>query len=268
MKPDKLPISVFIITLNESDRIERTIAAVTDWVTEVVVVDSGSTDDTVSKARALGAKVFHHAWIGFGGQKRLAEDHCTQDWLLNLDSDEIVTRQLRDEILSLFDRGDPEPSGYKIKINNVYPGDQTPRPLAADYNVVRLYHKSAGRYRDHPVFDRVVLQDYIRPKQLKHPIHHFPLLDWQQMMEKVTRQSNSNLSSLTRKPRWLLILRLVTGFPLNFLRNYIVRRHFLGGWKGFVFALNTAYSRTMRIAKALAEKELHGKSDAKKRNTK
>ncbi|MBL3200736.1 glycosyltransferase, partial [Klebsiella pneumoniae] len=63
-----------IIAHNEADRIERCIRAVKDIVDEVVVVDSGSTDATVAKAEALGAKVVFHAWDGYGPQKRFAED--------------------------------------------------------------------------------------------------------------------------------------------------------------------------------------------------
>lgn len=247
----KLPISVFIITRNEEARIERTIEAVKDWVVEVVVVDSGSTDGTVKLSRSLGANTYHRDWTGYGAQKRFAEDQCSQDWWFNLDADEVVTPAFRKELEALFADGEPEPCAFKVKIHYVYPGDDKPRPFANDYNVERLYHKSVGRYRDHPVFDRVVLEEGASVLQLNNPIAHFAIESWQHMLEKTNTSSSHNLEKLTRKPTWVLKLRLVTGFPLNFLRNYIFRRHIFGGSKGFVFSLNTAFSRTMRIAKAL-----------------
>ncbi len=250
-----LPISVFIITKNEEARLEKTIGAIRDWVHEVVVVDSGSTDKSVEIAKSLGAKVTHHDWAGFGRQKRFAEDQCSQDWWLNIDADEIITPELSAEIHALFQNGEPTPAVYNLPIHLVYPGDIKPRPLADDYNVVRLYHRTCGRYRDHPVYDRVVLEEGVETRQLKNPAHHFAVLNWTNMLDKMNANSGRDLEKLKKRPRWLLKLRIFFGFPLNFLRNYIFRRHIFGGVKGFIFALNSAYTRTMRIAKALEEKE-------------
>ncbi|MEP2437055.1 MAG: glycosyltransferase, partial [Roseibium sp.] len=79
-----LPISVFIIAKDEADRIGRTITSVRDWVDEVIVIDSGSSDGTVAVAEQLGARVLENAWPGYGPQKRFGEDQCRNDWLLNL----------------------------------------------------------------------------------------------------------------------------------------------------------------------------------------
>ncbi len=97
-----MALSCCIIAHNEGDRIERCIRAAQPIVDEIVVVDSGSTDDTVAKAKALGAKVFYNAWDGYGPQKRFAEDCATHDWILNLDADEVVTPELAREIAALM----------------------------------------------------------------------------------------------------------------------------------------------------------------------
>ena len=97
-----MALSCCIIAHNEGDRIERCIRAAQPIVDEIVVVDSGSTDDTVAKAKALGAKVFYNAWDGYGPQKRFAEDCASHDWILNLDADEVVTPELAREIAALM----------------------------------------------------------------------------------------------------------------------------------------------------------------------
>lgn len=250
-----LPISVFIITRNEAARIARTITAAKAFAGQVVVVDSGSTDDTVAIAKDLGAQVFHNDWQGYGQQKRFAEDQCTETWLFNLDADEVVTPQLADELTTTFANLPPGPLAFRVPIHNVYPGDTRPRLLANDYNVVRLYHRDAGRYRDHSTFDRVVLNDGIEIRQLKKPIYHYSIVDWHQMIDKGNRFTSHHLEKAEKRNPLLLKLRLVTEFPWHFIKEYLGRWHVTGGWKGFVFALNAAYMRTMRIAKMLEKIE-------------
>ncbi|MEM8801056.1 MAG: glycosyltransferase family 2 protein [Pseudomonadota bacterium] len=254
--PMTIPLSVFIITKNEEVRILRTLQSVREWAAEVIVVDSGSTDRTVEIAKSNGARVLHNDWTGYGPQKRFAEEQCTNRWVLNIDADEVVSPDLAVEIIMLFtDKPDgPEPAGYNVPILNVYPGDIYPRPFANDYNVVRLYHLDAGRYRDHPVYDRVEI-DTSKVGQLKAALFHHSIVDWEHMVDKANRITSHEIDRVARKSSFELRLRLVTEFPLMFVRAYIFRRHVFGGWKGFVFALNAAFLRTMRIAKALERKQ-------------
>lgn len=251
----KLPISVFIIMHNEEARIAESIKSVKEWVEEVIVVDSHSTDRSVDIAKSLGARTFSRDWNGFGAQKRFAEDQCQQDWWFNIDADEVVTPQLASEIQGLFANGTPSPAAYNVRIPYIYPGDERPRPFARDYNVVRFYHKSVGRYRDHPVYDRVELLADTKIRQLKGPLAHHAIVSWSHMIEKANINSSHNIEKLVRLPAWQLKLRIFFGFPLNFIKNYLLRGHIFGGAKGFVFALNAAYQRTLRVAKALEKKQ-------------
>lgn len=245
--PVNIPVSAFLITRNEEQRLARTLAAL-DWVDDIVVVDSGSTDRTGEIARAAGARFVHRDWTGYGPQKRHAEELCRHDWLLNVDADEVVTPDLAQEIQTLIARG-PAPGTWKVRILNVYPGDRKPRPLANDYDVVRLYHRTVARYRDHPLFDRVVSNTI--PGQLRAPIHHFPLHSFHQMVEKENDYSTYTASVATPRSRPLLVLRLFFQMPWSFLKFYFFKGHVLGGYKGFMFALTAAFARTLRIAKML-----------------
>ena len=245
----KLPISVFLITRNEAARLPATLAAL-DWAEQIVVVDSGSTDQTVEIAKAAGAEVHHRDWEGYGPQKAFAETLCQQDWLLNLDADEVVTPELAAELAALF-TAPPGPGAWKIRILNIYPGDRAPRPFANDYNVVRLYHRAAGGYRNHPLFDRVDLVDGVTPAQCRAPIHHFPLTDWHHFIEKENRYSSFQAEQAAPRGRNGLMLRLIFEMPLSFLKFYFLRGHVTGGWKGFFFAVSAAFARTLRIAKML-----------------
>lgn len=239
-------LSAFLIVKDEEARLPRTLAALDGLADEIVVVDSGSSDATVEIAERAGARVLRRDWTGYGPQKRFAEDACRHAWLLNVDADEVVTPELAAEIREAV-RG--EPAAYSIRILNVYPGDERPRPFANDYDVVRLYHVDAGRYRDHPLFDRVETTGPAR--RLRGAIWHFPFLTWHALVEK--ENAYSTYQAATAKPRaaWKLKLRLATELPFVFLKSYFLRRHVFGGWKGFAFSVVIAFARFLRIAKML-----------------
>ncbi len=113
----RIPLSVFIIAQDEEERIAKTILSVRDWVDEVIVVDSGSSDNTVSLSESLGAKTCFHKWQGYGIQKRYGESLCKNKWILNLDADEEVLDELKDDIIKRFDSGKIENHpAYSIKI--------------------------------------------------------------------------------------------------------------------------------------------------------
>src|SRR5689334_1170467 len=91
-------LSVTIITLNEEKNLPRCLESVKDIADEIVVVDSFSVDNTVAIAKAYGAKVFQHAFAGYGAQKNIANGHTSYDWVLSLDADEELSTELKKSI--------------------------------------------------------------------------------------------------------------------------------------------------------------------------
>ena len=128
----KIPISVFIIAKNEEDRIPHNLKSVVDWADEVIVIDSGSSDKTVEVATHLGAKVVYHEWQGYGPQKVFGETICKHNWLLNIDADEAVSDDLRDEMIGLFQGGkEPEIKAWRFDIRILGRFQQKPRRFSA-----------------------------------------------------------------------------------------------------------------------------------------
>jgi glycosyltransferase involved in cell wall biosynthesis len=245
------PISVFIITKDEERLIGRVIDSAGGIADEIIVVDSGSTDRTREIAEERGAKVIHNDWPGFGPQKRFAEEQCRNDWLLNLDGDEILSPALQDEIKRLFSGGAPPNPAYRMKVTTVYPWDEKPRFLAENKNVVRLYDFRVARYADHPTWDRVVQPVGIKIGQLSAPCYHNTWKDIDRYVDSMNFYSTMQAENNPRKPYWNLALRLLFGLPLDFFKAYILRRHVTGGLFGFVISVLYAYSRFLKSAKAL-----------------
>jgi glycosyltransferase involved in cell wall biosynthesis len=244
----KLPLSCFIIARNEADRIGRTIDSVSAFVDEVIVIDSGSTDATVSVAAEQGARVIFNPWPGFGQQKRFAEDQCRNDWLLNLDADEVVPRELAIEIEALFAAGPPSLAVYGCDVLDVYPGQVAPRRFAKDHYCLRLYDRRRARFRNDTLFDSVDA-GHQTVGRLKGVLYHFSIRSLDHLAAKCNERATYNATHAKPKARWLLAVRLVTEMPMSFFKLYVLRRHFMGGWTGFQYAMIVAFYRFLRIVR-------------------
>jgi glycosyltransferase involved in cell wall biosynthesis len=254
MGKKKLPISVFMITQDEETRLPRTLTAICDLVDDIVIVDSGSTDNTVDIAQDFEARVFHRQWTGYGPQKRFAESQCRHDWVYNLDADEVVSDALAQELRQIFDPL-PDPAAYRGRILTIYPGDDRPRPFANDYNIIRLYHRSIGQFSDHPIHDRPVIADGATVHQLEHPIWHYSIESWDQLIDKLNRYTTRQAAASNKQADWRLKARLGVERWYNFWKIYLGRRHVFGGWKGFTYAQIIAQSRADRLAKIIERSE-------------
>jgi glycosyltransferase involved in cell wall biosynthesis len=243
------PISIFIIARNEADRLPRVLEAARSLSSDILVVDSGSTDDTVSLARSMGARVIHNDWPGYGPQKRFAEDHCARHWLLNLDADEWMPPELIAEIQSLFASGEPPADAYELRIAEIFPGEGAPHRFAYALAPVRLYRKDKGRYSPSPVHDRVDLLPGARVVRLKGTVHHFSVRSIGDQIAKLNAYADQQVADLAARGKTLSIIRIFTEFPLSFLKAYLGRRHCLRGVYGVITAMNFAFFRWLRVAK-------------------
>jgi len=224
----KIAISVIMITLNEEARIEKTLKALVDWVDEIVIIDAHSQDKTRSIAQALGARVIDHSFEGYGPQKRFAEDHASHQWVLALDADEVVTPQLRDEIIAIIKNG-PKYIAYRLRILNIYPRWDRPRLWAGvDYNNVRLYNRSQVRFSDSAVHDSVITNDH-EVGQLKGHVHHYSALSFDHIKQKLRMYSDLQAKTL-KKNKLLVLLRLPFEYGLVFLKYYFHQMSFHSGF--------------------------------------
>jgi glycosyltransferase involved in cell wall biosynthesis len=251
-----LPLSIFVIAHNEADRIGRTLAAVRHLTDDLVVVDSGSTDETVAVAEAHGARVIFNPWPGYGPQKRFAEDQCRHQWLFNIDADEVVPPDLAAEIAALFANGEPPADAYETRIAEIFPGEAAPHRFAYALAPVRLYRRDKGRYSDSTVHDRVVLASGARVRRLKGTIHHFSVRSLGDQLAKLNSYTDAQADNLEERGERVSILRLYLEFPAAFLKAYIGRRHFVRGVYGFMTAMNFAFYRYLRIAKHIERRLL------------
>ena len=257
-RADALPLSIFIITKNEADRLGATLRAVRDLTDDLVVVDSGSTDGTQALAASLGARVVHNPWPGYGPQKRFAEEQCRHAWLFNLDADEVTPASLKEEVRRLFAAGEPPCDAYQVRIAEIFPGEDKPHPWAYSLWPVRLYRKDRGRYSSSLVHDRVDLAPGARVGRLGGVIHHYSVRSLGDQIDKLNRYSDQQAEDLDLRGVTIPVWRVFIEFPAAFLKAYVGRRHFVRGVYGFLTAMNYAISRHLRVAKHHERRRLDG----------
>lgn len=242
------PVSAYIRTLNEARMIGDVVRAALQVADEVVVIDSGSTDGTIELAQNAGARVIDHEWLGNGHQKRLAEDACAHDWLLDLDADEIVSPELAAEITGLFAGGAPPNKIYRTMLALVPPVGKPWRDFGLQVRH-KLYDRRIVRAPAHKAWDQFEIPDGVAVGRLKEPILHHAFTGAAQFMGKLNRNSTVRAEALPLKSKPYLALRIVVGFPFYFAKKYLLQRYFRGGVYGFALASMSAYGRWLRDVK-------------------
>jgi len=217
-------LSVVIISKNEEKFIANAVKSAL-FADEVLVLDSGSTDDTCRIARDLGAKVLHQDWLGFGMQKNKAVELAKNDWVFVLDSDERITSELQLEILNTLKN--PAVDGYHVaRLNNFFGKYIKYCGLYPDYSI-RLFNKQKGRFNEVTVHESVQING--DTGKLKNHMIHLAFDTVEEFSNKQKKyaklsQKKSNLIRAFVSPIW------------TFVRIYILRLGFLEGWRGLVIA--------------------------------
>lgn len=240
-------LSVIIITKNEAANIRASLESVT-FADEIIVVDSGSTDDTVAIAREMGAKVYEHDWPGFGPQKNRALAYATGDWIFSIDADERVTPALRSELEQALrtDEADgflcPRLSqfcGAFIHHSGWYP----------DY-VLRLFKRGTGRFSDSLVHESVLLDG--RSAKLKSPLLHYSYLDRSDVERKVAHYSDAAAWQMHVVGKRAGILRAALSAGWAFVRTWVIRLGILDGRAGWGIAVMNARTTWLKYRKLAA----------------
>jgi glycosyltransferase involved in cell wall biosynthesis len=239
-------LTVTVITLNEGANIAAALASVA-WADEVVVVDAGSSDDTVAIARRAGARVETRTWSGYSEQKNYAASLATYDWIFSLDADERVTPALAAEIRKLLSN-DPPRRGYRVPRLSYYLGrwirgtDWYP-----DYQL-RLYDRSAGRWNGRRVHESVAIDG--PPGVLKSELEHFPYRDISHHLATIDRYTTLAADQLRAEARVPSLAAVALHPPFAFLRNYVLRGGFRAGGAGLIISGLNSYYVFLKLAKA------------------
>ena len=251
-------ISAFIIAKNEASRIGRAINSIKKIVDEIIVIDSGSTDDTVKVVKNLGVKVIFNEWRGYVKQKSFGENLCKHDWILNIDADEELSQELQDEIEFIFASNNQDHYlAYQMNFVIIHRNESKPRFLAPSNKFIRLYNRKYSCFSNvtkTTTHDAILFNSDIDTKGKIYDFngiaHHFSGTSIEQLVAKAnfySTQQATDLAELGRKPGKI---RITLEILVCFFKAFIIRRYFIFGFDGFVDSIIFAFARFIRLAKA------------------
>lgn len=235
--------SVYIICKNEEKHIARVLKSVKDF-NEIIIVDSGSADKTLEIAKEYTSKIYHQEWLGFAGQKEYAKNLCTNEWVLNLDSDEELSSELKDEIIKTIK--EDELDGLDIKISSKYLWGFNNQYTKFNHRV-RFFRKSKGHYPDKLVHESIIVSGKI--KKAYGFIRDYGIVNLKTHLDKTNLYSTLRAEEKFAKNKKASMLKLIFIFPLAFIKAFIIKRNFLNGIRGFILSINTAYYAFLKEAK-------------------
>jgi len=229
-------LSVTVITKNEADRLDECLQSVHNWADEIIVLDSGSTDDTVEIAKRYTDKVFVTDWPGYGPQKQRALEKAQCEWVLSLDADERVTPELQTDIDEVLSEDTPKHTGYKTPWAVMLYGHRMDFGRSARAPL-RLFKREGSRFSDDQVHERIILPAPGSTYKLEGRLLHFTHRDFGHGLSKSRQYAWLGSQKYFAQNRWGggLIGATLRAFWTFFL-IYFLRLGILDGPAGFLSA--------------------------------
>ncbi|MFY8273578.1 glycosyltransferase family 2 protein [Pseudoalteromonas sp. SSDWG2] len=242
----KTPISAFLITCNEQAHIREALEALVEF-DEVIVVDSGSEDDTVAIAKECGAKVYHQPWLGFAKQKNYAMSLCRNDWVINVDGDEILSAECVSEVQSIVDSGNYD--AIRMYFEDEFWGAPM-HPKSKKRSITRIFKRSQAQFPLHrKVHENIQLPSGARLAHLSNLVYHYGYNSTEFYMYKQNCYSGLKASEKFEASATPSIAKLLLVFPLTFIKMYVLKKSYKSGVRGFVHSMINAMYSFLKEAK-------------------
>lgn len=239
-------ITVTVLTKNSQNTLKGTLDSLSRF-SEVIVLDSGSTDDTLKIAEQYpNVKIYSSPFLGFGAMHNYAIKLASHDWILSVDSDEILSSELVDEIHAL--ELDPE-KVYEVSRHNYFNGKWI--KYCGGWHpdhVIRFFNRKKAKFTEDLVHEKVVYKDCIVAK-LQHPIKHTPYLEISDFLDKM--QHYSSLFADQKKGEVTSVTQALFHGWYAFFKSYILKRGILAGREGFIISMyngHTSFYKYLKLA--------------------
>ncbi len=233
-------LSIVIITYNEAHNIRRCLESVQGLGDEILVVDSGSLDDTVEICKSMGAKVVNQSFLGYIEQKNFATSLATNDWVLSLDADEALSPELKEEIKMMFP--DFKADGYTMNRLTNFCGAWVKHGGWYPDIKLRLFNRNKGHWTGLNPHDRYRLNLGSLTLSLKGDILHYSYNSISDHLKQIDHFSTIGAKALFDQGARSSILKILYKPVARFIKIYILKAGFLDGLTGLIIAVNSAHA--------------------------
>ena len=236
-------LTVTVITKNEERCIDACLASIADLADEIIVLDSGSTDSTIAICESYNAKVSSVDWPGFGVQKQRAVAQASCDWVLSLDSDEVVTAELSAAIKQAITSNDFQ--AYYLYRLTFFAGK--PIRFGDKHYILRLFRKDSAKFTPDKVHERLVCSGAVG--KIRAPFYHYPYRNVANWMQKMNHYTDLSVQQKRSKGKKSGILKALFSAIWTFNKHYFFKGGFMDGRVGFVMSVNWSMGSFYRYAK-------------------
>lgn len=248
-----MSLSVVIITKNEEDIIGMCLDAVAALSDDIVVVDSGSTDETEAICLAKKARFIPHFWEGYSKNKNFGIEHARYDWVLSIDADEILNSALVSAIQNELKA--PSADAYNISFKNVFLGKPLNFGSWVRESHVRLFKKKSIRWQG-DIHEKLTLEG-ARIGKLEGHILHYSIRSLEQYMFKKNIYTTLAAEDMYSRGKKAGFVKIFLSPVFHFVRDYVIKLGFLDGLQGFVLATEGAHYVYLKYSKlALLRKHI------------
>ena len=240
-------VSVVIITYNECLNIERCIRSVKGVADEIIVVDSLSDDNTVQLAEKEGARVFTKEFQGYIEQKNYAISKASNDYILSLDADEALSKELHSELLRI--KSDLRYDGYIFNRRNNYCGQWINHSNWYPDKKLRLFNRKKGKWGGINPHDRWIMDSGTSTCRIKADILHWVISSYEEHIEKVNRFTTIAAQEYHKLGKRTSVVQMITHGVWRFFKAYFIKLGVLDGYNGFVISALSAYTSFLKYMK-------------------
>ena len=246
-------ISILLPTFNNATTVRETLESV-KWAQEILVVDSFSTDATLDICKEYGARIIQHEYINSAKQKNWAVSQCAHEWVLQIDTDEILEPGAREEIERALSEVGPKVEAFRLPRKNHVVGRWLSRAgIYPDYQT-RLFRRDTGRWIEREVHAHVKVAGEVRT--LQHHILHFGMPNISKQLRNLDRYTRYEADELRKRGISFGWTRATVRPWFVFLKRYVWQGGFLEGWRGFVLCVYLAFYYFLTQAKLWEMEEL------------
>ena len=242
----KGPLSIAIITKNEEDNIRSCLQSVS-FAKQIVVVDSGSTDNTLKIAADFGCEIYSEEWRGFGPQKQLAIEKCRLPWILVLDADERIPPDTADIIKKIVTNSDVKETGFSFPRKNYFQGRWIKHAGWWPDRIVRLFRKGAGKMSEAVVHESVEVEGDIGALDVV--IEHYTENRLNKIIQKIDRYSTLGAKAAFREGKKSSAGGAFLRAFFTFVQDYFFRLGVLDGMPGLTLAVTNSVNKFFKYAK-------------------